>query len=73
VRSRTVSCLRPPEGVRAPELVRALRDRGWVVAGGYGRWKSETFRIGHMGEVRENDLAALFTAVEEALSECIAS
>ena len=71
-RSRTVACLRPPPGVKAPELVRSLAARGFTVAGGYGRWKTETFRIGHMGEVRENDLAALFAAIEEGFSECIA-
>jgi aspartate aminotransferase-like enzyme len=73
VRSRTVACLRPPAGVEAPELVRGLVKRGFTVGGGYGRWKPATFRIGHMGEVRENDLAALFAAIEEVLSECTAS
>lgn len=64
--SPTVSCLRPPEGVGAPALVAALAERGIVVGGGYGSWKQETFRIGHMGEVREGDLAELFEAVESA-------
>ncbi|MEZ5331264.1 MAG: alanine--glyoxylate aminotransferase family protein [Thermoanaerobaculia bacterium] len=62
--SPTVSCLRPPEGVAAPALVATLAERGIVVGGGYGGWKQETLRIGHMGEVRAADLAALFEAVE---------
>lgn len=65
--SPTVSCLRPPEGVAAPELVAALAERGLTVGGGYGRWKPETFRIGHMGEVREEHLDVLFDAVEDVL------
>lgn len=68
-RSPTVSCLRPPDGVAAPEVVRRLADRGFTVAGGYGRWKSETFRIGHMGEVRESDLEPLLAALDEVLEE----
>lgn len=69
-RSPTVTCLEPPPGAAAaPELVRRLAARGFTVAGGYGRWKPTTFRIGHMGEVRESDLAALFGAIDECLEE----
>lgn len=73
VRSRTVTCLRPPAGVGAPELVRGLLDRGYRLASGYGRWKPSTFRIGHMGEVREADLVELFQALEEEIRSCTAS
>jgi aspartate aminotransferase-like enzyme len=66
-RSRTVACLRPPAGLPAPELVARLGRRGFTVAGGYGKWKQETFRVGHMGEVRESDLDALFAAIEEEM------
>jgi aspartate aminotransferase-like enzyme len=69
-RSPTVTCLAPPPaGPTAPELVRRLAARGFTVAGGYGQWKPTTFRIGHMGEVRESDLAALFEAADEILDE----
>jgi len=70
LRSRTVACLRPPEGVDAPSLVRSLAARGFTIAGGYGAWKAGTIRIGHMGEVRKNDLAALFAAVDEEVVAC---
>jgi predicted phosphoserine aminotransferase len=33
-----------------------LRERGVMIANGYGKLKNETFRIGHMGEVRPDDL-----------------
>jgi aspartate aminotransferase-like enzyme len=72
-RSPTVSCLRPPAGVAAPELVRALAARGFTLGGGYGKWKPETFRIGHLGEVLDDDLAALLAALEEVLSRWTAS
>ena len=66
-RSWTLTCLRPPEGVGAPELVSALADRGWIVGGGYGQWKPTTFRVGHMGEIRPADLEALFAEIDDVL------
>lgn len=67
--SPTVSCLRPPAGVDPPALVQGLAARGVTVGGGYGRWKPETFRIGHMGEVRTEDLGALFADIEEVAGQ----
>lgn len=64
--SPTVSCLRPAAGIDAPALVRGLARRGITLGGGYGRWKPDTFRIGHMGEVRAEDLDALFAEVDDA-------
>jgi predicted phosphoserine aminotransferase len=66
-RSPTISCLRPPAGVQAPGLVANLAKRGIVVGGGYGQWKPQTFRIGHMGEVRGRDLEFLFTNISELI------
>ncbi|MEM6795107.1 MAG: alanine--glyoxylate aminotransferase family protein [Acidobacteriota bacterium] len=65
--SPTVSCLKPPSGsMAAPDLVAALREeKGIIVGGGYGVWKPETFRIGHMGEVQVSDLEALFETIAE--------
>jgi aspartate aminotransferase-like enzyme len=63
--SPTVSCLRPPPSVDPPALVEGLAQRGITVGGGYGRWKPETYRIGHMGEVRAEDLGALFADIDE--------
>lgn len=68
-RSHTISCLKPPEGVAAPELVTAVAERGFVVGGGYGKLKPETFRLGHMGEVAVEDLEPLFEAIDEVLEQ----
>jgi aspartate aminotransferase-like enzyme len=67
--SPTVSCLRPPAGLGARDLVRRLAAAGFTVAGGYGAWKEETFRIGHMGEVQAADLEELLAAVDALLAE----
>lgn len=66
-RSPTVSCLKPPLGVSCAALIESLAKAGFTVAAGYGPWKQETFRIGHMGEVRAGDLRALFSAIDFSL------
>jgi predicted phosphoserine aminotransferase len=66
-RSLTVSCLKPPAGVDPQAVVKGLAQRGYTIGGGYGDWKPTTFRIGHMGEVREGDLDALLVEVDRIL------
>lgn len=68
-RSVTVSCLRPPQGIDPQAIVKKLAERGWTIGGGYGDWKPSTFRIGHMGEVREADLEALLGEIDSILEE----
>lgn len=68
VRSPSVSCLRAPAGMAAPELVRRAAARGFTVGGGYGQWKLETFRIGHMGEVGEDDLERLLAVLTHEMA-----
>lgn len=66
--SPTVSCLRPPAGVDAQDLVKKLRAEGFVIGGGYGDLKASTVRIGHMGEVRISDLDALFALIDRLVA-----
>lgn len=68
-RSVTVSCLRPPQGIDPQAIVKKLAERGWTIGGGYGDWKPSTFRIGHMGEVRDSDLEALLAEIDSILEE----
>jgi aspartate aminotransferase-like enzyme len=65
-RSWTVSCLKPPPGVSAEALVAKVKERGFTIGGGYGKWKSSTFRIGHMGDVDVASLEKLLDALDEA-------
>ncbi|HEX9943343.1 MAG TPA: alanine--glyoxylate aminotransferase family protein [Thermoanaerobaculia bacterium] len=71
-RSVTVSCLKPPAGVDPQTIVKSLAQRGFTIGGGYGDWKPTTFRIGHMGEVRESDLDALLVEVDQILERVAA-
>lgn len=67
-RSPTVSCLVLPDGVEGPGVVRGLRERGWVIGGGYGKLKGTTVRIGHMGDHTPSELEALLEVLAEVLA-----
>jgi len=66
-RSPTVTCVILPETTTGPEVVAAMRDRGWVVGGGYSRMKETSIRIGHMGDHNLDDLLVLLDDLEEVL------
>jgi aspartate aminotransferase-like enzyme len=48
--SPTISAIKLPGDLSAESFARAVSDRGIVVGAGYGKLKSSTFRIGHMGD-----------------------
>lgn len=71
-RSLTVSCFYPPAGVDPQVIVKGCTERGYTIGSGYGDWKPTTFRIGHMGEVRESDLDALLVQIDQILEKAAA-
>jgi aspartate aminotransferase-like enzyme len=61
--SATVTALAP---VKDPELIRSeMKKRGYTLGGGYGDWKTMTFRIGHMGDVPLESLDAMLDVLTE--------
>jgi aspartate aminotransferase-like enzyme len=66
-RSPTVTAVQVPDGVSAPSIVDAVKEQGWVIGGGYGKLKSTTFRIGHMGEHTVDELEELLSVLAEIL------
>jgi aspartate aminotransferase-like enzyme len=61
--SPTVSALEPPTD---PDRLRAkMKERGWTLGGGYGKWKEKTFRIGHMGDIPVASLEAMLDDLAE--------
>jgi aspartate aminotransferase-like enzyme len=58
-RSPTVTCIELPDGLSGPEVVAGMRERGWVIGGGYSRLKETTIRIGHMGDHQPDVLAEM--------------
>jgi aspartate aminotransferase-like enzyme len=66
-RAYTVTAAYLPEGVRWDQLYQELRRRGVELAGGLGELKGKILRVGHMGEVGFNELAATIAALERSL------
>lgn len=67
-RSPTVTCVRLAAGRRGPDVVAAVRERGWVIGGGYGKLKEDTVRIGHMGDHTVQELDGLLAVLSEVLT-----
>jgi aspartate aminotransferase-like enzyme len=67
-RSAVVTAIRVPEGVDGASVVREIRARGVTLAGGQGQLKGKIVRIGHIGYVGIDDVAAALTAVEEGFA-----
>ncbi len=69
VASPTVTTAYVPDGVDAKALLRSLEERhGVVLAGGQGRLEGKIIRIGHMGWVDQNELAAALRALQFELN-----
>jgi aspartate aminotransferase-like enzyme len=65
-RSPTLTALTVPEGME-PEAVRArVLEDGIQIAGGLGAYKSRSVRIGHMGDIRMEDVERTMDALERA-------
>ncbi|MBI3158605.1 MAG: alanine--glyoxylate aminotransferase family protein [Chloroflexi bacterium] len=64
-RSHTVTTLVNTPGIDMAGLKAFLLERDMRIAGGYGKIKDTTFRIGHMGELTVADVQALLAAFEE--------
>lgn len=68
-RAVTLSDVLYPDGVDDMEFRKALIAEGVIVAGGLGAYKGKMFRMGHMGNIETNDIAAVLSAVERVLNK----
>jgi len=68
--SNTVSAILTPEGIETKAMLKKLREEdGVVLAGGQGQLDGKIFRIGHLGYVVEEELAATLDRLEVRLTE----
>ncbi len=71
VAANTMTAPRFPAGVTKQDLLPRVKAAGVVLAGGlHPDIKSEYFRIGHMGVVKQGDLLATIGAIETGLAGC---
>lgn len=67
-RSPTVSTIQLPETISVDDFLRKVASQGIRVASGYGKLKSKTFRIGHMGDHSPATLRCCLDACQSAIS-----
>jgi aspartate aminotransferase-like enzyme len=63
----TVSAIYYPENVEDNQFRNEMKKRGITVASTLGPLKGKGFRVGHMGNVNQNDIFATITAIETTL------
>ncbi|MEQ8330993.1 MAG: alanine--glyoxylate aminotransferase family protein [Longimicrobiales bacterium] len=68
-RSATLTALTVPDGTEPARLRAGVLDRGIRVAGGLGPYKDTALRIGHMGDIRMDDVVRTLDALEAALAD----
>lgn len=69
-RAVTLSNLIYPEGLDDLAFRKALMDEGIIVAAGLGAYAGKMCRIGHMGNVTQNELILTLSALERGLNRC---
>lgn len=67
--SPTITSVKAPEGVDGYEIYSRVREKGYEIAAGYGRFKKTSFRIGHMGYMPMEYIEEMLNAVKEVLIE----
>lgn len=72
--SQTLTCVSNgarPGGriVDVAKLQKLVKDRGFLIDGGYGKIKGTTFRVSNMGDETEQTMQTLFNAMDEAMKQ----
>lgn len=65
----TLSVVKYPAGVDDATFRAAVEEKGVLVAGGVGPLKGKVFRVGHMGNIAEAEIAKTVSAIEAALRQ----
>jgi aspartate aminotransferase-like enzyme len=68
-RSPTVSVISLPTGMHGPEMIEAVKARGFTIGSGYGQLRDTTVRIGHMGDHSATGVEACLREFEDAIVE----
>lgn len=68
-RSPSITCVALPAELDGVEITRRMRELGYTIAPGYGRLKSSSFRIGHMGDHTVAELDELLERLTGVLGE----
>jgi aspartate aminotransferase-like enzyme len=67
--SPTVTVVEVPPNFNLPGLYSGLENEGVLIAGGYGKLRENTFRIGHMGDWAVADVMELTDIIDQELED----
>ena len=67
-RSETVTAVKNNKNISIPELKEKMAERGYVMAPGYGKLKTTTFRIAHMGDRQVPELEEYLKTLSEEIA-----
>ena len=68
-RSTTLTALALPPELPPARVRDGLKARGILTAAGLDRFQPSAFRIGHMGDIREDDVRHTLAALGEVIAE----
>lgn len=69
IRAYTVSTVLYPPGIEDLSFREKLYENGVLVSAGKGVLAGKIFRLGHMGNITENEVVATLSIIEKTLSE----
>lgn len=69
-RACTLSVAIYPEGVNDAQFRSSMLENGVVVAGALGAYAGKAFRLGHMGNITQNEIVVALSAIERSLMAC---
>jgi len=72
-RSDTLTAIALPDGVAPKPFRDAIKAAGILTAAGLGPFEATGFRIGHMGDIRAEDVERTINAVAQVLSAALAA
>ena len=68
-RSTTLTAITLPPELPPARVRDGLKARGILTAAGLDRYQPSSFRIGHMGDIREDDVRRTIDALKEVIAE----
>ncbi len=65
--SPSLTCLQVPEGVSATDIKNKVNQEGYTIVAGQDQLKDRVLRVGHMGDMTQEDLLRTAKAIEKYL------
>jgi aspartate aminotransferase-like enzyme len=69
--SETLTCFKNELGIDLIKLAADMRERNYLISGGYGDLKGKTFRLAHMGDLQMADMDDVLAQLDEVIGGLI--